>query len=188
MVDMEYQDKPKVRNGSFRVRVPICRNYETIQSNGIVSFFPKQYEEIDSVIHTVQMLTQNDYAEGWQQMVPKAKHFTKNYVDSEGNHVSRVFTNAYRMKVNLAQLPEYLWHRIQRVDMRNSTVNNGYHYYTVENTNVDDEIRELAHILNISQELSLRAKYKERVHELLNILKDNDVYGWVVIRAKTMYH
>jgi hypothetical protein len=70
------------------------------------------------------------------------------------------------------------------VDDTMHTVNNGYHYYTVMKTNVDDEIRELAHILR-----QVRCpKYKDRVHELLNILKDNDVYGWVIIKAKAMYH
>ena len=172
-----------IRNGSFRVNVPIGRNFDP-QETGLNSIFPKYYEELDRTTFTVQMLTQNDYADGWHQIVPRAKHFTKRYVDTEGNIVSRLYSNAYKMKVNLAQLPEHLWHRMQYVDETMHTVNNGYHYYYVENTNVDPEIRELAHIL--------RGYYcpsqKERVHELLNILKDNDVYGWVVIKAKTMYH
>jgi hypothetical protein len=29
--------------------------------------------------------------------------------------------------------------------------------------------------------------FKERVHELLNVLKDNDVHGWLVIKANRLY-
>ena len=191
MVDIERPKSNVVRNGSFRVNVPIARNFETEKTDGIVGIFPQYYEELGSQPYTVQMLTQNDYADGWQQVVPTAKHMTKTFVNSDGNTVSRLYTNAYRMKVNLAQLPEYLWHRMQRVYKTNQqlyTVNNGYHYYIVESTNVDDEIRELAHILSITQELSTRPEYSNRVHQLLSILKENDVYGWVVIRARNMYH
>jgi hypothetical protein len=186
MVDMEVNKSSNSnnRNGSFRVNVPIARNYEPTETSGIVSIFPKYYDELDMATHTVQMLTQNDYAEGWRQVVPKAKHYTKKYVDSEGNTVSRLYSNAYRMKVNLAQLPEHLWHRMIFFNESMHTVNNGYHYYTVMNTNVDEEIRELAHILR----QTVCPSYKDRVHELLNILKDNDVYGWVVIKAKSLYH
>jgi hypothetical protein len=172
------------RNGSFHVNIPVARKYETTESSGIVSIFPKYYEELDNNSYTVQMLTQNDYADGWQQIVPKAKYYTKKYVDADGNTVSRLYSNAYKMKINLAQLPEYLWHRMMCVNETTHTVNNGYHHYTVIRTNVDDEIRELAHILK----QVVCPSYKDRVYELLNILKDNDVYGWVVIRAKSLYH
>jgi hypothetical protein len=172
------------RNGSFHVSFPIARNYESNESGGIVSIFPKYYEVLDHVSYTVQMLTQNDYAEGWQQIVPKAKYYSKVYTDTEGNTVSRLYSNAYRMKVNLAQLPEYLWHRMIYVDETMHTVNNGTHHYTIMSTNVDAEIRQLAHILHKVPS----NEYKDKVFELLNILKDNDVYGWVVIKAKSLYH
>jgi hypothetical protein len=187
MVDMEVKTNTNVRpvrNGSFRVNIPIARNYETEKTNGIVSIFPKYYEQVDSANYTVQMLTQNDYAEGWQQIVPNAKYFTKRFIDTEGNQVSRLYSNAFRMKVNLAQLPEHLWHKMQYVDQSMHTVNNGYHYYYVESSNVDDEIRELAHILR----QVVCSSHRNRVHELLHVLKDNDVYGWVVIKGKNMYH
>ncbi len=164
----EKQKEVKVRNGSFRVTVPMVQ--EVVGQN-------------DTRTYTVQMLTQNDYADGWRQVVPRSKSFIKKFVDSEGNQQMRHYSNAYRMKINLAQLPEYLWHRMQYYNENTKTVNNGYHYYIVEASSVDDEIIELANILKESP----KAEYKERVHELLTILKDNDVYGWVVIRAKSMY-
>ena len=72
---------------------------------------------------------------------------------------------------------------MQYIDENTHYVSNGIHHYIVEKSNVDDEIYELAAIL----QNPVLSKYKERVHELLNILKDNDVYGWLVIRAKSMY-
>ena len=50
--------------------------------------------------------------------------------------------------------------------------------YIVNPTVVDDDIRELSNLCN--------AKYfnKERAIELLHSLEDNNIYGWVVIRAK----
>ncbi len=176
MVEIEPK---KVRNGSFRVYVPIGKD----MGEGVIGYSPRYYEQVDTKVLTVQMLTQNDYADGWQQVVPRAKTYTKKFVDSEGNQQVKQLSNAYRMKVNLAQLPEYLWNRMQYYNENTKTVNNGYHYYIVEATNVDSEIRELANILK----QTALPEFKERVHELLTILKDNDVYGWVVIRAKTMY-
>ena len=181
MVEVEpnFPEKQKIRNGSFRVTVPIAKN----MGEGVVGISPKYYEQVDTKTYTVQMLTQNDYADGWQQVVPREKTYVKKFVDSEGNQQIRHFSNAYRMKINLAQLPEYLWHRMQYYNETTKTVNNGYHYYIVEATCVDDEIRELVNILKNPP----MPECKERVHELLTILKDNDVYGWVVIRAKSMY-
>ena len=166
-VETIFSEKQKVRNGSFRVSVPY------LTDDGM------EYKLI-----TVQMLTQNDYAEGWHQVVPRAKTYSKRFVDNESNEIIKYYSNVYKMKINLAQLPEYLWHRMQYFDENSKTVNNGYHYYIVEATCVDDEIRELANILKNHAQPEL----KERVHELLNILKDNDVYGWVIIKAKSMYH
>ena len=166
-VETNFSDKQKVRNGSFRVAVPYLRD-----------------DGMERKMLTVQMLTQNDYADGWRQVVPRAKTFSKKFVDNEGNEIIKYYSNVYRMKINLAQLPEYLWNRMQYSEGNNKVVNNGYHYYTVEATCVDDEIHELANILKSPAQ----AEFKAKVHELLNILKDNDVYGWVVIKAKAMYH
>lgn len=185
MVEIEpnFQEKHKVRNGSFRVSVPIIRKVdESIASCGSC-FFPKEVEQVDTNNYVVQMLTQNDYADRWRQVVPRARRYTKKFVDTEGNEQVKVFSNAYRMKVNLAQLPEYLWHRMQYVNDTTKLVRNGIHHYIIEKSNVDDEIHELANLLR----LPVEKQHKERVMELLNILKDNDIYGWLVIRAKNMY-
>ncbi len=183
MVETESNYKNHIKNGSFRVNIPVARVVSENDLAGINSIYPKYYEQLDTVTHTVQMLTQNDYADGWRQVIPFVKRHSKKYYTEDGTEIIRVFSNAHRMKVNLAQLPEHLWHRMQYVDENIKIVNNRIHHYVVERTNVDDEIRELANILN----RTVDDIYRERVYELLNILKDNDVYGWVIIKAKNNY-
>jgi hypothetical protein len=186
MVEIEanFQDKHRVKNGSFQVSIPMGRKVnEGELVNGLSCYFPKEFEQIDKATYTVQMLTQNDYADGWRQVIPNAKRYYKKYTNTNGDIHTKSYLNAFRMKVNLAQLPEYLWHRMQYVDDNTHYVSNGIHHYTIEKSNVDDEIYELANILKQHNQ----SEYKERVHELLNILKDNDVYGWLIIRARSMY-
>lgn len=177
MVEIEGNFKNK--NGSFYVSVPVARNLGD-NSN---CMYPKEFEQVGSNKYIVQMLTQNDYAEGWRQIVPSSKKYYKKIINTEGETSFKSYLNSYRMKINLAQLPEYLWHRMQYVDENTKSVNNGIYSYLIEATNVDEEIIELANILK-NPPLS---KFKERVQELLTILKDNDVYGWLIIRAKHMY-
>jgi hypothetical protein len=178
------QDKQRVKNGSFQVSIPMGRKVnEEELVNGLSCYFPKEFEQMDTSIYTVQMLTQNDYADGWRQIIPNAKRYYKKYTNTNGDTHLKSYLNAFRMKINLAQLPEYLWHRMQYVDDNTHYVSNCIHHYIIEKSNVDDEIYELVNILKQHH----KSEYKERVNELLTILKDNDVYGWVVIRAKSMY-
>ncbi len=168
------------KNGSFRVNVPIAKNEE-------YCVFPKYSEIKEYQQRVVPMITMNELADGWHQIVPQAKNYIKTFQD-ENQLKTRKVSNIYRLKVNLAQLPPYLWHRMQHYyyngdATNNFTVRNGMYYYMVEATNVDEEIRELANILKQAHDI----KHKQRVYELLNILKDNDIYGWVVIKAKNMY-
>jgi hypothetical protein len=179
---MMLENRNKVKNGSFRVTVPIGRN-SGYESNDVRVMWSKDYEEVDYATYTVQMLTQNDYADGWQQIVPRVKTYSKTFKDEEGNEQTRIGTNIYRMKVNLAQLPEHLWHRMKYLNETHWTVRNGMHYYLVEATPVDKQIRRLVHLSSFPRMDEL----KEEVMELLNVLKENDVYGWVVIRAKNLY-
>jgi hypothetical protein len=169
-----------VKSGSFRVNVPISKNED-------YCVFPKYSEIKEYQQRVVPMITMNELADGWVQMVPIAKNYIKTFQD-ENKLNTRKVSNIYRLKVNLAQLPPYLWHRMKYYydngePTNKFTVRNGMFYYLVEPTNVDDEIRELAGILNHAYDVD----YKQRVNELLTVLKDNDVYGWVVIKAKNMY-
>ena len=174
-----------IKNGSFRVDIPLMSTFITSEINCVS---PGECDIKERVRHNVPMITMNELADGWRQVVPKVRHYMKTVSDDKGVTTKIKCSNIFRTRVNLAQLPSYLWHRMQRYYKdgeltQNYTVRNGIHYYMIEHTNVDDEIRELAKII----EKPVEKAFKERVHELLNVLKDNDVHGWVVIKANRLY-
>ncbi len=170
--------------GSFNVEIPVGSEdpYETQLNNGCYSIFPK-YKTIKSYnSYTVPMITQNELADGWLLSHPPGRCYFKTTKDENGEHNTRV-AGSYHFKVNLAQLPENLWHKLNFLNNNSYYVNDGLYDYTLYNTPVDDEIRELYHLTNQMKS----PEHKERLFELLNVLKDNDIYGWIVIRARNMY-
>lgn len=128
-------------------------------------------------------LSQNDNAMGWRLVVPRVKKITKTFTDEQGNIVTKIGTNIYRTKINLAQLPSHLWHKRRTYYNGTARVSEKSHQFLVESTLVDFEIKELVDII--------KRPYDEintdTVVDLLNILKDNNVYGWPVIMATSKY-
>ncbi len=173
----------KVRNGSFRVRVPVGNpsSVTMLDQDGAYSLYPNEYEQKDTVNHTVQMLSQNEYANGWRQVVPKKRVYIKRFKDDNGMEHSKISSNVFRMNVNLAQLPYHLWNRMRH---NSSYVSEGMYNYNVERTDVDSDIRELAHYTTIPYNIA----HRERVFSLLNTMKENDIFGWATIKASAMYH
>ena len=170
----------KIKNGSFRVKIPTITNLSDdnkLQCTDSKYCNRKQCWN-DAIQYTVHMLSQNDYAHNWQQVLPKKRTFLKHYKDEHNNDQVRISSNVFKIKINLAQLPYHLWKR-QKLYKINNIVRDGIYQYFIEPTKVDNEIQELANIIHCPY----NDMYKERVSELLNILKDNDIYGWVIIRA-----
>jgi hypothetical protein len=130
----------------------------------------------------VKPLSQNELAAGWKLVVPKVKRIRAEQVDEKGNNTVRVSSNIYKAKINLAQLPSYLWHKVRDLK-HNNRINDNCHYYYIEPTEVDSEITELVKIL--------KKDYSEdntsRVQQLLNKLKEHDIYGWPTIQATELY-
>lgn len=175
----------KTKNGNFMSKFKVCEmetNIDIDPKSQCYSKFPSECIYLDSVKHNVNMLSQNEYAQGWIQVVPRRRLFIKRFKNDKDEYVSRVGSNVYRMKVNRAQVPPYLYHKLTHNNAM--TINHKMYQYTVEETNVDDEIAELIKLTSIP----VSDKHRERVQELLTVLKDNDVYGWVVIKATSMYH
>jgi hypothetical protein len=127
------------------------------------------------------MLSQNEYANGWRQVVPKKRVYIKHFKDDNGMEHSKISSNVFRMNVNLAQLPYHLWYSMRR---NRSYVSEGMYSYNVEKTDVDSDIRELA--LYTAQPYNV--ENRDIVLSLLNTMKENDIYGWVTIKASALYH
>ena len=171
----------KIKNGNFRVKIPTITNLLYDDDKKLQCIDSKNCNRThcwnNSIQYTVNMLSQNDYSNNWQQVLPRKKTFLKYYKDENNNEQVRISSNVFKMKINLAQLPYHLWKRQKMY--KSNIIRDGIYQYLVEPTNVDDEIKELVDIIHSVKSDSS----KERVDELLNILKENDIYGWVIISA-----
>ena len=122
----------------------------------------------------IKPLSQIDLANGWQLIVPRKINITKNSIDNKGNTIIKVTSNIVHSKINLAQLPRHLWSKL-----RGSKVMDHSHYYYIEPTNVDSEITQLVEILDKPVDTA-------QISKLLDILKENNIQGWCVIKANMM--
>jgi len=122
-------------------------------------------------------LSQNEIADGWRLVVPRIKK--RNTVDIN----SKFLNNIYRSKVNLCQLPKHLWTKRKTLRNGNIRATEASHHYYIEKTNVDDEIILLEEILDKPYDIC----NSEKVSELLDIIKDNNINGWITIKASRLY-
>jgi len=110
-------------------------------------------------------LTQSDYADGWQYVLPER---TKK-------------SDLHNWNVSLAQLPPHLWNKCRTYYNDEGKecyqkINDNIYVYNVVRTDYDDMMRELHHqLLKIHPD-------KNAVRSLVNELKDN-VSGWLLLRA-----
>jgi hypothetical protein len=174
-----------LRNGSFYAQIPVGpeQQYEENLNNGCYSVYPKYLNIKNYLNYTVPLITQNELADGWTHVNPGSKPYIVKYTDSEDVQHRKCINYVYRLKVTLAQLPENIWHKMRYNNETSYYAKHGMYEYYIETTPVDSEIRELYYLTKQMKS----EEHKERVFELLNVLKDNDVYGWVVIRARNMY-
>ena len=170
----------KYKNGSFKVSMPFIKEH-TSDENFISSKDARvEYKEV-----MVNNLSQNELAEGWQLVVPKPKS-----VSLVNNYGGRIVTRNKKyynyFKIDLSKLPNELWDNLRQVYEEgiysHSIAKNNRYVYIVNPTVVDNEIIELRHLVNLHNwEL-----HKDRMMELLQVLDDNNVYGWVVVKAKKL--
>ena len=154
----------KYRYGSFNV------NMRDLEGN------------VEEVV--VSPLTQKELANGWSLVIPHVKVVEYNEIKTENGIKKMKKTNECFFKINLAQLPNELWGRIKtrytRDGKRRSARNNMY-VYLINETPFDNEIRELRDIV-LRHEDGYDVDVR-RVKELINLLTENDIKGWVLIRA-----
>ena len=128
----------------------------------------------------IKPLSQIDLANGWQLIVPHKINITKNSIDNKGNNIIKVTSNIVHSRINLAQLPRHLLSQYKSQHSRDYIkIIDRCHYYYIEPTSIDQEIIQLIEILDNPY----KQEYKGDVNRLLNILKENDITGWCVIRA-----
>ncbi len=132
----------------------------------------------------VKPLTQSELADGWKLIVPSIKYNIARQDSPEAINSSNVndnkdkkFNNIYRSKINLAQLPYHLWNKIS-----NNKVVEKSHIYYIQPTDVDEEIKELVHIV-----MSSKLYSRDYVINILKKLKDGDIHGWPIIKAMRQY-
>ena len=123
-----------------------------------------QYEE-----HVIDPLTQDEYAEGWNLVLPKE---TKK-------------STTHHFSVYLSQLPPHLWHAIrleydQDRNERYATIFDNIYNYTIRQSKSDNDILKLYKLV-IQNYPNL-----QKVEHLYKILEQQRVKGWVMTRAKSL--
>jgi hypothetical protein len=127
-------------------------------------FFVNQIIDGDINIVKVSPLTQEEIADGWKQVLPKAHPSVK----------------THQFKIYLSQLPPHLWGKIKW----NNDIIDTYpliydriYKYTVKKTNFDLDILQLYNHINrkyiVYDELKKQVKY----------LQSNNVKGWLMLKA-----
>jgi hypothetical protein len=113
--------------------------------------------------------TQEDIAEGWSIILPRARK------DSTIHHFS----------VYLSQLPPHLWNRVQ-VDYTKSDsyreITDNIYKYSVRMSKHDNEVRRL---YSLMQSTCLNM---EEITQQFKALQSARVKGWVMIRAHRIMH
>jgi len=122
--------------------------------------------ENDEAVYECKPLSQQEYADGWQSVLPK-----KN-IDNAIHHWS----------VTLAQLPPNLWkkYRINYEGNKqyNPVIRDNIYYYSINESKYDSELKQLYIELSKGRESD-----KNLIKTLLEKL-ENQVTGWLTIRAK----
>lgn len=140
--------------------------------------------QVNGEDHVVNPLTQKELANGWQLVIPKVKS-TRVRI-SHGDRIFYKYKKNYKIfRSTLAQLPEYLWSRLsmrfEYGEYSHSIAKDGMYLYIVKETPIDTEIRRL-------YEMCFYAKYDsqaiDEMNSLIQVLGDNNVSGWVPLRAQ----
>lgn len=164
--------------GSFKVNVETV----TPQLDNIL----EKDVKIEKKSVFVKPLSQKLLSEGWELNVPKPNFKLKIFTDQFENKIKRKQYLYNYFKINLAQLPNKLWEKQKSVYEEKifsySIAKNKRYIYIVNPTPVDTEIKELRNI--ITQEYSYSYSKKHRISELLQLLEDNNITGWVLIRGR----
>ncbi len=125
-----------------------------------------QYEEI-----VVDPLTQDEYAEGWNLVLPKE---TKK-------------STTHHFSIYLSQLPPHLWNAVRLEydhdgNEHYSTIFDNIYNYTVRQSKSDSDVLKLYKLVTQNYPNLSNVEY------LYKTLEQQRVRGWVMTRAKSLLH
>ncbi len=149
--------KNKLPFGHYKV------THTKVSQQSETSYTPEGQEEV-----VCKPLTQDDYANGWQAVLPRPCKHKKQPI--------------HHWSVTLAQLPPHLWCKYHEdVDEDGNAfypvIRDGIYHYTVTETEHDETLVALRHELQRGYSAN-----KDKVREYVKKL--DGVNGWLVIRAK----
>jgi hypothetical protein len=138
-----------LKHGQFKVKMKTVDN---------------QYEE-----HVVDPLTQDEYADGWNLVLPKE---TKN-------------STTHHFSIYLSQLPPHLWNAVHLEYDRDgnehyATIFDNIYNYTVKQSKTDNDV------LRLYKQVSQNYPNLNKVEYLYKTLEQQRVKGWVMTRAKSL--
>ena len=137
----------------------------------ISGIFVRNYydDKLDKTFkNKIRYNTQNELADGWRIQLPK-RNMRKKIIKDEIKWYNHLYTN----EVTLAQLPEHLWNKITFNKVRDR-----FFIFKIIKTDFDEEIKELFNLVtNLPNDIN-------RMKELVNILNNNNITGWVLTRAE----
>ncbi len=194
--NIRYSTKESKTLGTFFHNLPYYNFPDNFDFDAIniknSGFNISEYKE-----HRIDKLSEEDKVNNWQIVLPEfilrnreiKKDFWENnkYVSKDINVKKRQDVLSF-LKVNLSQLPNYLWNRIKYKykdgKFSHYYVKDKIYKYTIVPTLVDEEIKELKKLI------TLRGRSKKghlRMVELVhNIKKANIDNGWVLLKAEHM--
>ena len=132
----------------------------------------------------VNPLSQKELADGWRLVLPKVK--SRRVTLSHGNRKIIKYKKNYKIfRINLSQLPEHLWSvlnsKYEDGQYSHSVAKDNMYLYIVKETPVDKEIRQLYDYFCYK---NYTTEDLEDMRNLVTVLEDNNVTGWVLLRAK----
>ena len=114
-------------------------------------------------------LTQNDLANGWQQILPQER---KNSI-------------VHHFSIYLSQLPPHLWTYI-KLDRDSEdhyeTIHDNIYHYSIKKSKYDDQVLDLYKVV-MSKSPNLA-----QLSQCYNRLNQQRIKGWIMIKAETLLH
>lgn len=141
------------------------------ESNTKLNFgqFIVKNKDFEGNIHTrvIGLLSQEDMAKGWKMIIPKKTKKRQTYHNS----------------IFLYELPPHLWNKVKPNYNDNThyrNINDKIYNYSIKISDLDNTF------FNLFKQVTSNTPDKNKIIDLYNLLNNNDIKSWILIRAKHM--